>query len=266
VTLLAAAAAALACWLAFGPPAPQRLRDRGDAVEARHSRAWLWPTLVALAVVAVTVAGGLIGGSAGASVAGSAALPLVTAGLVWRRHRARAAASTAAREVFDACQLLAALLRVGHVPAAALRVAAHDVPALAEAAAVQEVGGPVGPALRRGGSAPGRSALVELGIAWEVAERTGASLTATLDALADRLVARRAVGNVVASELAAPRATGRLLAGLPVVGLLLGYSFGGDPLGFLVGSVLGQVSLGIGVALGCAGVLWTERIADSGGG
>lgn len=217
-------------------------------------------------VAGVTVAGGLVGGGAGAAVGASAALPVLTALLVWRQHRARAGAEAAAKEVFGACQLLAGLLRVGHVPAAALRIAVRDAPVLAEAAAVQAVGGPVGPALRRGGAEPGRGGLAELGIAWKVAERTGASLTATLDALAQRLAARQAVGNVVAAELSAPRATGRLLAALPVVGVLLGYSFGGDPVGFLTGSLPGQLSLTTGVALGCAGVLWTERIADAGSG
>jgi tight adherence protein B len=62
--------------------------------------------------------------------------------------------------------------------------------------------------------------------------------------------------------LSAPRATSRLLAVLPLAGLALGYGFGGDPVGFLAGSAPGQLSLVVGVALGCAGVLWTERIAD----
>ena len=126
----------------------------------------------------------------------------------------------------------------------------------------QQVGGEVAPVLRRLGARPGSRGLAELGAAWELAERTGASLGATLDALAERLAATGAVNDVVSAELAAPRATGRLLAALPVAGLVLGYGMGGDPVAFLTGSVAGQVSLSLGVVLGCAGVLWTERIAD----
>ncbi len=266
MTLLAALAAGLACWLVLGPASPARLRVREGPAVRRHAHRWAGPASAGLAVAGTAVAGGLAGGGAGAALGASALLPVLTAVRVWRRHRSRARAEAAAKDVFGACQLLAGLLRVGHVPAAALRIAARDAPVLAEAAAVQEVGGPVGPALCRSGSAPGRGGLAELGIAWVVAERTGASLTATLDALAQRLAARQAVDNVVAAELSAPRATGRLLAVLPVAGLLLGYSFGGDPLGFLIGSLPGQLSLTAGVALGCAGVLWTERIADAGGG
>jgi len=163
--------------------------------------------------------------------------------------------------VTSAARLLAGLLRLGHVPAAALRAAAQEAPPLAEVVAVQQVGGEVAPILRRLGARPGSEGLAELGAAWQVADRTGASLGATLDALAERLTAAGSVNDVVSAELAAPRATGRLLAVLPFAGLLLGYGLGGDPLAFLTGSPAGRLSLIVGVALGCAGVLWTERIA-----
>ena len=58
----------------------------------------------------------------------------------------------------------------------------------------------------------------------------------------------------------------RLLAALPLAGVALGYGFGGDPLAFLAGSLPGQLSLIGGVSLGCAGVVWTEHIADAGNG
>jgi len=50
---------------------------------------------------------------------------------------------------------------------------------------------------------------------------------------------------------------------LPLVGLGLGYGFGGDPLEFLTASVPGQLCLALGALLGCVGVFWTERIAGS---
>ncbi len=264
MTLLAAMAAAWACWLVFGPQPALRLREPaaspGLPMVARLGRITL-PPLVAAGAAA---AGGLVAGGAGTASGLAAALPALTAVHLWRRQRARATAAARAREVVSACQLLAGLLRVGHVPASALEIAAGDAPVLAEAAAVLRVGGPAGTVLRRLGEGPGGAGLRELGVAWDVAERTGASLTATLDTLAERLVARQTVRDVVAAELAAPRATGRLLAALPVAGVLLGYSFGGDPLDFLTGSLPGQLSLVVGAVLGCAGVLWTERIADAG--
>lgn len=262
MSLLAALASAVACWLLVGPAGAARLRPGRQAgrVALRATR-WAVPLVV---VAGAAAAGGMVAGGGGTLIGVAVALPALTVVRLWRLHRARAVEARVAQEVASACQLLAGLLRVGHVPAAALGVAARDAPVLAEVAAALAVGGAAAPVLRRLGTGRGRAGLTELGVAWEVAERSGASLTATLDALADRLTARQAVRDVVAAELAAPRATGRLLAALPVAGVLLGYSFGGDPLGFLTGSLPGQASLVAGVALGCAGVLWTERIAETG--
>ncbi len=263
MSALAALAAALSCWLWLSPPPAGRLGHAAEGVPQR----WRRPRpglLAALAVTGALVLGGALDGVAGAAVAGAIAVPVVSAVAVWRRHRSRSLVARARTEVVAACQLLAGLLRVGHVPAVALDLAAREAPILAEPAAAQRIGSPVGPVLLRAGERPGRSGLVELGVAWEVAERTGASLTATLDALSERLSAGQTVQNVVAAELSAPRATGRLLAALPVAGLVLGYGFGGDPVAFLTGSLPGQLSLLLGVSLGCIGVSWTERIAGAG--
>ncbi len=230
-------------------------------------RALRWHGLIPpTALATLVVAGAVVAGWSGAAACFAVGLPILTALLVWRRHRALRGAVLRAADVATACRLLAGLLRLGHVPSAALRVAAADCPLLSEVVAVQQVGGSIAPALRRLGARPGARGLVELAAAWEVSERTGASLGATLDALAERLVAAGAVTDVVSAELAAPRATGRLLAVLPAAGLVLGYGMGGDPVAFLTGSAVGQVSLVLGVALGCSGVLWTERIADGGDG
>ncbi len=265
MSLLAATAALLAGLLLVDEPSVARLRTLRDEGPSTGGLARLaWRGLPIGLVTTAAAAGGLTAGAAGAVVAFAVTAPLWTVLLVWRRHARRAAATATEVAVAAACQLLAGLLRVGHVPSEALSVAARDSPLLAEAAAVQQVGGTVGPVLRRLGRRPGGAGLAELGVAWEVAERTGASLGATLDALAERLAAVRAVRDVVTAELSAPRATGRLLAVLPAAGLLLGYSLGGDPLAFLTGSLPGQLSLAAGVALGCAGVFWTERIADAG--
>jgi tight adherence protein B len=263
MSVLAAVAAALACWLVVGPPPLKRLYGRAPGGGSGTSALGrLLPPILALVVATVT--GGLVGGGPGMAIGLAVALPVLTGALMWSRQRRRVVLARNAREVAAACQLLVGLLRVGHVPSSALRIAARDAPVLAEAAAMLEIGSAAAPVLRALGSGPGRSGLAELAAAWEVAEVTGASLTATLDALAERLAARLAVEQVVSAELSAPRATGRLLAVLPVAGVVLGYSFGGDPLAFLTGSFPGRVSLVAGVALGCVGVFWTERIADQG--
>lgn len=255
------------------------------AMLAAAGAGWLWtsagPGLSRLAVVAgrrrpdperylawlpATAAGlaaGWIGGWAVAVASGG-----VVATVTWtaRRNWRRRAAARERAEVVRACQLIGGMLGLGQVPAEALRAAAGRAPVLAEAAAVQALGGEVAAVLRQAAARPGREGLGQLAGAWEVAEQTGASMASTLTAVAERLAAELALRATVEAELSAPRATGRLLAGLPVAGIGLGYLLGGDPIAFLTSSLFGQACLALGAVLGCAGLVWTELLADRHGG
>jgi tight adherence protein B len=114
---------------------------------------------------------------------------------------------------------------------------------------------------RRQAVAEGCSGLRELARAWQVSVGSGASLTGTLEGVAVGLAADQSLRAVVGSELAAPRATGKLMAALPALGLGMGYLIGGDPLDWLAGSPTGWACLVAGVGLACAGVLWIENLA-----
>jgi tight adherence protein B len=248
----------------LAPPLPRQRLARLAQVESitAHSprlRRFANPAVIGLA----GLSGLVISGTAGLAVALSLALMTVTVIQLWRRHRRGRRAAALSLDVVDACQLLAGLLRVGHVPVMALRLAAVDCSVFAEAAAAQRVGAPVSPVFRRQSLSPGGSGLGDLAVAWEVSEKTGASLTTTLDALAQRLEAASRVARVVDAELSAPRATGRMLAALPIVGLGLGYVIGGDPAAFLLGSIFGQLCLVTAVVLACTGVWWIERLSGS---
>ncbi|MGB7964257.1 MAG: type II secretion system F family protein [Propionicimonas sp.] len=255
MTGLAAAAAFVAAWLGLARrPGLCRL-DEVRQPKARAAPPW-WVILTAL-----------VGAFAGTWLGGWAlgvGLALVTATAAWvlRRNRRRRSAAKAELEVVRSCQLLAGLLRAGLVPASALSTAAVDAPLLAAAAAVQVLGGSVPHTLRVLSATPGHSGLGELANGWGVAVRTGASLTVTLDGLAERLAATAEIRHTVDAELAAPRATGRLLGVLPVAGVVLGFAVGGDPVAYLTGSVTGQACLVVGAALACAGLVWTELLAD----
>jgi tight adherence protein B len=65
----------------------------------------------------------------------------------------------------------------------------------------------------------------------------------------------------VDAQLAGARATGRLLAGLPVLGLGLGVAIGGSPGDFLLHTPVGAICLSVAVALDIAGLAWMDRIA-----
>jgi len=258
--LVAALGMFLAVWLA---PAAVDVRDRlqpavgSSGYVTRLILRWPYGVALAAGALAAWLAGFLPGVAAG--MVGCTAAWLVGT------YRGRRAAGQRQAAVAEACRALAALLRVGHVPSAALREVAEDAPVMTDVVAAQRIGGDVAPVLRRLATTPGNRGLAELANAWEISERTGASLTATLDAVAERLVAQNQVRQIVNAELSAPRSTGRLLAALPAAGLVLGFFMGGDPVAFLGGSVVGQVVLVAGVALACIGIVWTERIADAGG-
>jgi tight adherence protein B len=84
-----------------------------------------------------------------------------------------------------------------------------------------------------------------------------------VERLANGLRAEEAQRREVSAQLAGPRATARLVAILPLFGLMLAAGLGGDPLRVLFGTSYGLVCLGTGLALDVVGVLWTERIASA---
>ena len=86
-------------------------------------------------------------------------------------------------------------------------------------------------------------------------------MSATLGQVSAGLVADQSLNAVVAGELSAPRATGKVMAALPVCGIVLGYLLGGDPIDWLLDHPVGWGCLLAGVLLACLGVLWIETLA-----
>ena len=86
-------------------------------------------------------------------------------------------------------------------------------------------------------------------------------MSAVLELVAEGLAADQSLRAVVASELSAPRATGKVMAVLPGCGIGLGYLLGGEPVGWLLAGPLGWGCLLGGVVLACLGVLWIETLA-----
>jgi len=219
------------------------------------------PEIVALAAgLAAAPVAGVGGAIAGATVAGLVAHRWRTA-----RHARRRTAQLA--ELIDAVGLLVAELRVGAHPAAAAAAAAstgddaaHRV--LESVAAGARLGARVPVLLRRHAAAEPAIAdgLGRLASAWEVAERHGVALAELVDAVRVDLDARLRIGGELRAQLAGPRATAVVLAGLPVLGVLLGEGVGAGPLRVLTDTGIGQVLLVTGTALACAGMAWSDRI------
>ena len=208
------------------------------------------------AVLAVMLVPGL---SALTAVAGLAAFGGVA--LVRRQRARRAAAATAAR-VLETCEAMASELAGGLAPGDCLDRAARTWTPLAPVAAAFRVGADVPAALRAvAAEVDGAGDLRVVAAAWQVAHRTGEGLAATIDRVAVSLRADAGTRRVVAGELASARATARLVAGLPVLALLMGSGAGGDPWRFLLATPAGLACLAVGLAFGLAGLWWIETIA-----
>lgn len=232
------------------------------------------------AVPAAALLGLLLAGVGGLLAASA----LTALGVWWWRtrggYRLRLQRSAALAAGF---RLLVAELRAGSHPAAAAEGAAVDAdPPVAavfrDLSTTARMGGDVASVLTAAGAGAeavdrrvfrfGERAapvdpLARAGRAWALAERHGVALAELLDAVRRDLEHRVAFAREVEAKLAGPRATAAVLAGLPLLGLLLGEVSGATPLAVLTGGLFGQAVLVLGVALLCAGVLWTVRLTES---
>ncbi|WP_307815580.1 type II secretion system F family protein [Streptomyces sp. 7-21] len=281
----AALCAGAGAWLlAGGAPARHRARTlaaggapaRGVPPRRRPRlpRALSWVLSWALArpgsrvVLCCLAAGALLG------VWGRSPLPPLAAALLaplaarwWRRRREREAAARRREAVIDLCRSLACEVRAGRPPGPSLvtvlvpeRAAELGRDHRAALLAAARYGGDVPGALRAAAARPGAGGLSGVAACWEVATDQGASLAAGLERVAEALRAEHDQHEELRAQLAGPRVTALMLAGLPVVGLLLGSAMGAAPLRELLHTPLGLACLGAGALLEGAGLAWTAAL------
>jgi len=260
VTVVAAVATALAVWLLGTHPGARRVRLRLHQRESPVRHVVGDATLAGLAVGATGLVSLVGWGPGPGAVATSVGMVLVTVASAVRAALRGRQVGRRAADVARACDLIGSLVAIGHIPSAALMLAAEDCPVLQQVAAAQRVGAQVPAALRAAGAGPGGRGLVRLAQAWEVGERTGAPLGQALGAVAEAVRRDREIEQVVAAELAGPRASGQVLGVLPILGLAAGFAMGGEPVQFFLSGSVGPVCLVLGTALACAGVLWTDAL------
>ncbi|MGW1257977.1 type II secretion system F family protein [Streptomyces sp. NPDC002513] len=205
------------------------------------------------------------------TVLGASVLPLLMGAVgvpVLRRVRlareARRVRDGRGAAVIALCASLAGEVRAGRQPGEALLRAARDSGGLGEAhaavLAAARFGGDVPGALAVAARQPGADGLSGLAACWRVAVDRGAGLAAGLDRLEAALRAERDQRADLRAQLAGARSTAVLLAGLPVLGLLLGTALGAHPLHVLLHTGAGLACLVIGGVLEGAGLWWALRI------
>jgi tight adherence protein B len=159
-------------------------------------------------------------------------------------------------------------LRVGAHPVAAIAVAAKEshgriAEALRSVAARAVLGADVAAGLRaqaQRSTSPGH--WERLAVCWHLAQTHGLAIATLMQAAQRDIVERERFQGRVAAGMAGARATAAILAGLPLLGVLLGQSVGADPLRFLLSGGAGGWLFVLGAGLICCGLLWSDGITS----
>jgi tight adherence protein B len=196
--------------------------------------------------------------------------PAPAAALGWLRRtttalgRRRREAARHQAAVIDLCDGIAAELAAGRPPDMALVNAAEvldAVPALSAVIDAARSGDDVTAALTRASATAGCDGLRLLAGCWRVGVDRGGMLGSVIEGLAEALRDQRSHRQEIALQLAGPRATARLLAVLPALGLGMAAALGARPLSFLFGTLPGALCLTLGLGLDALGLWWTARLA-----
>lgn len=169
-------------------------------------------------------------------------------------------------EVANVTQRLAVLLNAGLTPSSAwqhvARGRAAESVAVAVAVGGDEPGGAPERIARASESLPSldRQGWNSLAAAWFVANQVGAPLAGALRTHARALRMLVHVQREVATALAAPVATARMVLALPAVGLVFGALLGFDTWGVLVATPIGWGCLVFGGGLILVAVRWNRRL------
>ena len=191
-----------------------------------------------------------------------------TASLRYRRRRRMRLAMDEGQTLQTALDVLVGELRVGAHPVRACCVAADEtvgaVAVLLRAVAARaRLGADVTTGLRAAARSSALPAYWDrLAVCWQLANDHGLAIATLMRAAQRDIAERQRFSAQVTSGMAGARATAAILAGLPVLGVLLGQLIGARPLNFLLSGHAGGWLLVIGSTLACGGLLWSDRITD----
>ncbi len=254
------AAVALAASVLVLPSSPRQRLARTDRNRSGlPPQAAGWVTLCALAVGVVLLP---------LTTVLAASVLLATLALRFRRRRCSDRGSGESRELETAIDVLVGELRIGAHPATAFAVAAQETAgpvagACRAVAARARLGADVAAGLRGVGETSVLQAHWErLAVCWQLAADHGLAMSALMQAAQRDIAERQRFSGQVRSAMAGARATAAILAGLPLLSVVMGQLIGARPMAFLLGGQLGGWLLVAGLTLVCGGLLWADRITD----
>lgn len=258
MTKLTAIALLTAAALMTIPPHPRRRLLLGPVRGRLPRPVSLAPLAMGLVlVITASPAPGLVGTAAAAM-------------LLWRRrtirrhreHRREGEAMAAALET------IVGELRIGAHPLRAFGTAAGEAPgavgaALSVITARVGLGADVATGLRAVATESAIPSYWErIAVCWLLASDHGLPMATLMRAAQRDILDRQRFGSRVDAGLAGARATSSILAGLPLLGILLGELIGAHPMRLLLGGGSGGWLLVIGAALIGVGMLWSDRIVN----
>jgi tight adherence protein B len=256
-------AAAAVCWPVGGSSArwgrlhPVRPRSTPELAALVDRRGAVVAAGLLVAALGAAVSTPLVGGLAGACAAAAArALRGARRAATVRRH---------VQAVAEGLGVLAAELRAGRSVGEAAVAAQAGCPDEVAAVALGRVlrlgaAPPAGPPDEVGEVGEVGEVLARVAAAVRLSSRTGCSLAGVAAAVEDDLRARARAETELRAAVAGPRASATVLAGLPVLGLLMGSGVGADPWQVLTTTGTGNALLVGGVALELAGLAWSGRL------
>lgn len=244
---------------------------RGSSAGGRSGLRWvsLGAVVGALVGASALAAAAILAGPAGLL---AAAMMAATGTLLGRRLLAERRRRQALPDILRGLRTLNRELRAGSDPVTAVEAAGRScgrvgAQVLGRLALLMQAPGPgAAPEGDSNGDSVGDSAhpadrvLDVLCSGWLLCRRHGVAFGRVVSGIADELADEVTADEARAAQLAGPRMSGYVMAGLPLMGVLLGAGMGVNPIGVLLGSAAGHLLLLVGVALMCAGLLWSARI------
>ncbi|MGO9383371.1 MAG: type II secretion system F family protein [Mycobacterium sp.] len=233
---------------------PARARRRFPPVGAAG---WLTACVIAAAAVLLPLTTVL-----------AIAVVAATASLRYRRRRRIRNAVDEGRTLETALDVLVGELRVGSHPVRAFCVAADEtVGAVAESLRAVAARARLGADVAAGLRAAARSSALpahwdRLAVCWQLASDHGLAIATLMRSAQRDITERQRFSARMSSGMAGARATAAILAGLPVLGVLLGQLIGARPLSFLLSGHAGGWLFVVGSTLACGGLLWCDHITD----